>query len=220
MKTIALIAQKGGVGKTTIAIHLAAAFAAEGRATLILDIDPQASATEWKDHRTAEFPAVLSIQPSRLTRVMQEARSIGTEVLVIDTAPHSESTALEAARAADLILVPSQPTIMDLRALAKTIALLKLVNKPAFAVLNNVPHQGPVASEAGQLILEEFGIAVAPVRFGDRVAYSRCMIEGQTAQEFEPLGKAATEVAQAHKWISALLHFPTGRCGIEKEKVA
>lgn len=220
MKTIALIAQKGGVGKTTIAIHLAAAFAAEGRATLILDLDPQASATEWKDHRAAEFPAVLSIQPSRLTKVMEEARSIGTEVLVIDTAPHSESTALEAARAADLILVPSQPTIMDLRALAKTADLLKLVNKPAFAVLNNVPHQGTIASEAGQLIVEEFGIAVAPIRFGDRVAYSRCMIEGQAAQEFEPQGKAAAEVAQAHKWISALLHLPTERRAVEKEKVA
>ena len=99
MHVIALIAQKGGVGKTTIAIHLATAFAAEGRATLILDLDPQASATEWKDHRATEFPAVLSIQPSRLGKVMEEAKSIGTEILILDTAPHSEGTSLEAARA-------------------------------------------------------------------------------------------------------------------------
>ena len=205
MHIIALIAQKGGVGKTTIAIHLATAFAAEGRATLILDLDPQASATEWKDHRAAEFPAVLSIQPSRLGKVMKEAKSIGTEILILDTAPHSEGTSLEAARAADLVLVPCQPTIMDLRAMSKTTDLLRLVRKPAYAVLNGVPHQGTVADEAAQMIMDSFGLAVAPARFGDRVAYSRCMIEGQAAQEFEPNGKAAGEVVLAHEWISALL---------------
>lgn len=205
MHIIALIAQKGGVGKTTIAIHLATAFAAEGRATLILDLDPQASATEWKDHRVDEFPAVLSIQPSRLGKVMEEAKSIGTEVLILDTAPHSEGTSLEAARAADLVLVPCQPTIMDLRAMSKTADLLRLVKKPAHAILNGVPHQGTVADEAAQMITSSFGLAVAPARFGDRVAYSRCMIDGQAAQEFEPDGKAASEVKLAHEWVSALL---------------
>ena len=205
MQTIALIAQKGGVGKTTIAIHLATAFAKAGRATLILDLDPQASASEWKDHRSDEFPAVLSIQPSRLTKVMQQAREIGTEILILDTAPHSESTTLEASRAADLILIPCQPTIMDLRAMSKTVDLLRLVSKPTYAILNNVPHQGTVADEAAETIAEQFKIAVAPVRIGDRVAFSRCMINGQAAQEIEPDGKAASEVARAHTWVSALL---------------
>ena len=211
MHIIALIAQKGGVGKTTIAIHLATAFAAEGRATLILDLDPQASATEWKDHRAAEFPAVLSIQPSRLGKVMEEAKAIGTEILILDTAPHSESTSLEAARAADLVLVPCQPTIMDLRAMTKTVELLSLVKKPAYAILNSVPHQGTVADEAAQMITDTFGLAMAPVRFGDRVAYSRCMIEGQAAQEFEPGGKAAREVTLACEWASALLNSQTSK---------
>ena len=211
MHIIALIAQKGGVGKTTIAIHLATAFAAEGRATLILDLDPQASATEWKDHRAAEFPAVLSIQPSRLGKVMEEAKAIGTEILILDTAPHSESTSLEAARAADLVLVPCQPTIMDLRAMTKTVELLSLVKKPAYAILNSVPHQGTVADEAAQMITDTFGLPMAPVRFGDRVAYSRCMIEGQAAQEFEPGGKAAREVTLACEWASALLNSQTSK---------
>lgn len=211
MHTIALIAQKGGVGKTTIAIHIATAFAAEGRATLILDLDPQASASEWKDHRIAEFPAVLSIQPSRLGKVMEEAKLIGTDVLILDTAPHSESTALEAARVADLVLVPCQPTIMDLRAMSKTVELLRLVKKPAYAVLNSVPHQGSIADEAAQMIVDSFGLLMAPVRFGDRVAYSRCMIAGQAAQEIEPSGKAAREVAQAREWISALVGFPASK---------
>jgi chromosome partitioning protein len=174
-------------------------------------LDPQASATEWKDHRAAEFPAVLSIQPSGLGKVMEEARSIGTDVLILDTAPHSESTALEAARMADLILVPCQPTIMDLRAMSKTVELLKLVKKPAYAVLNSVPHQGSVADEAAQMIVDSFGLPMAPVRFGDRVAYSRCMIAGQAAQELDPSGKAASEVAQACKWVSALVSLPASK---------
>ena len=209
MHVIALVAQKGGVGKTTLAIHLATAFAAEGRATLVIDLDPQASAAEWRDHRAAEFPAVLSIQPSRLGKVMQEASAIGTEVLILDTAPHSEGTTLEAARAAHLVLVPCQPTIMDLRAMSRTAELLRLVKAPAHVVLNAVPHQGTIADEAAQMIEDGLGLPVAPVRLGDRVAYSRCMITGQAAQEIEPEGKAAREVERARQWVSALLRLPT-----------
>lgn len=205
MQTVALIAQKGGVGKTTLAIHLATAFASEGRNTLLLDLDPQASATEWKDHRLNDAPAVLSIQPTRLAKVLEEARSIGTDIVILDTAPHSESTALEAARAADLILVPCQPTIMDLRAMSKTVELLRMVGKSAFAVLNSVPHQGSGGQEAADTITSSFGLEVADARFGDRVAFSRCMISGEAAQEVEPQGKAASEVTALHQWVIAHL---------------
>src|SRR5215213_8052322 len=103
MRTIALINQKGGVGKTTVALHLAAAFWQRGENVLILDLDPQASATEWHDAREAELPHVESVQPARLAKVMEHAKEIGTGLLIIDTAPHAESTALEAARASDLV---------------------------------------------------------------------------------------------------------------------
>lgn len=210
MKIIAAIAQKGGSGKTTLAIHLATAFSAEGKATLLLDLDPQTSATEWRDHRATDTPEVMSIQPSRLPRFVDQAREIGTEILILDTAPHSEATALDAARMADLILVPCQPTIMDLRALRKTADLLRLVNRTgAFAILNSVPHQGSVADEAAETITQDYGLPVAPVRLGDRVAYSRCMIEGQAAQELEPDGKAAREVAQLLAWVKAQLAIHT-----------
>lgn len=217
MQTIALIAQKGGVGKTTLAIHLATAFAATGKNTLLLDLDPQASAAEWKDHRADEAPAVLSIQPSRLVKVLEEAKSMGADVVILDTAPHSESTALEAAKAADLILVPCQPTIMDLRAMSKTVDLLKLVGKAAFAVLNSVPHQGTGGQEAAEAIASTFGLQVAQPSFGDRVAFSRCMISGQAAQEVEPQGKAATEVNALFDWVVAQLHDRT-RAPVRKKQ--
>jgi chromosome partitioning protein len=200
MRTIALINQKGGVGKTTVALHLAAAFWQHGRNTLILDLDPQASAAEWHDARSAEMPHVESIQPARLAKVVEHAREIATGVLILDTAPHAEATAIEAARCADLVLVPCQPSIMDLRAMRKTIELLKLVKVPAFAILNGVPAHGVVADEAAEMIETGLGLPVCPIRLGDRVAYNRCLISGQTAQEFEPHGKAAREIEQLHTW--------------------
>src|SRR3954453_20154917 len=195
MLTIALISQKGGVGKTTLAIHLATAFEAEGRQTLLVDLDPQTSAAEWKDARQAERPYVMAVPPSRLTKTLEAARENGAEMVVVDTAPHSEGTALDAARAADLILVPCQPSIMDLRAMRKTADILNYLKKPTYAVLNEVSAHGTVADEAARAITAQFGMPVAPVRMGQRVAFNRCLLTGQTAQEYEPGGKAAQEVA-------------------------
>jgi chromosome partitioning protein len=200
MRTIALVNQKGGCGKTTLALHLAAAFWLSGENALLVDLDPQASATEWHDARENPMPHVESVQPARLGKVIAHAREIGTGALIIDTAPHNEAAALDAARAADLVIVPCQPSIMDLRAMRKTADLLRLVKVPAVAVLNGVPSFGTVADEAAEMISEALGLPVCPVRIGDRVAYSRCLISGQVAQEVEPKGKAAGEVEQLHMW--------------------
>jgi chromosome partitioning protein len=207
MRTIALVNQKGGCGKTTVALHLAAAFWQAGENTLVLDLDPQASAAEWHDARTDPLPHVESVQPARLAKVVAHARDIATGVLVLDTAPHSEAASLEAARCADLVLVPCQPSIMDLRAMRKTVDLLKLVKVPAFAVLNNVPPYGSIGDEAAQTIAEDLGLPVCPVRLGDRVAYNRCLITGQVAQEFEPQGKAAREIEQLYMWTCEQLNM-------------
>lgn len=211
MQAIALISQKGGVGKTTVAIHLATSFAAAGYNTLLLDLDPQASAAGWKDAREDETPPVMTIPASRLPRVAEEVRGVGTDILILDTAPHSEGTALDAARIANLILVPCQPSIMDLRAMRTTTNLLHHIRKPTYAVLNGVAAQGNVADEAVAAISEEFGLAVCPHRLGDRVAFNRCLITGQTAPEYEPTGKAAAEALALYKWICKLVSLPCSK---------
>lgn len=216
MKTIALISQKGGGGKTTIAVHLATALQAAGHETLVIDLDPQASASEWKDARASERPYVMSVPSSRLLKALDTARQGGAAVAVIDTAPHSEGTALEAARNADLILVPCQPSIMDLRAMRKTADLLNYLSKPTFAVLNEVAAQGSVADDAARAITLQFGLPVAPVRLGQRIAFNRCLLTGQTAQEVEPDGKAAMEVAALSEWVSAQVGLRTSAPGHSK----
>src|ERR1700712_2962250 len=132
------------------------------------------------------MPGVIAIPSSRLPKVLKELEDRGADVVILDTAPHSEGTALDAARAADLILVPCQPSIMDLRAMRKTTDLLNYLKKPTYAVLNEVAPHGPVADEAGKAITAQFGMPMCPIRLGQRVAFNRCLLTGQTAQEYEP----------------------------------
>jgi chromosome partitioning protein len=113
MKTVAVISQKGGAGKSTLALHLAVAAEIAGLATIVIDLDPQASAATWKDLRKADTPSVTSVQAARLPQIMATAVEHGIQLAVIDTAPHSETAALAAARAADFILIPCRPAILD-----------------------------------------------------------------------------------------------------------
>jgi chromosome partitioning protein len=211
MKTIAILSQKGGAGKTTLALHLAVAAVQDHLNTLVVDLDPQASAAKWGDRRKAELPVVVSSHASRLGSVLDNARANEGQLAILDTAPHSDSIAVQAARAADLILVPCRPAILDLEAIATTLDLVRTASKPALAVLNAIAPVGTEADEAAEAITE-LGAEVCPVRLVSRVAFSRALLTGLTAQEFEPEGKAAGEIQSLHKFISARVHmFNTNR---------
>ncbi len=199
MKTVAVISRKGGAGKTTLAIHLAVAASRSGKEAAIVDLDPQASAAGWGDSRTEKTPAVVSAQAARLPKVLEAAALAGAALAVIDTAPHSENAALAAVRAADLILIPCRPAILDLRAIGDTIDLVNLAKKMAFVVLNAVPPRGSLAEEAIEAITP-FGVPVAPIRVGQRATFVHALTLGLTAEEYEPEGKAAEEIQLLYKW--------------------
>ncbi len=201
MKVIAIISQKGGAGKTTLALHLGVAAEQDNKSTAIIDLDPQASATGWGDSREAEAPAVVSAQASRLTKVLDAARAGGADYVIIDTAPHSESAALAAARAADFILIPCRPAILDLRAISDSIDLAKLAEKPSAVVLNAVPPRGSLAQDAEEAVTG-YGVPIVPIHIGQRAAFQHALTVGQTAQEYEPNGKAAEEITQLYRWIN------------------
>jgi chromosome partitioning protein len=193
MLTIAIISQKGGTGKTTIALNLAVASEQAGRSAVIVDLDPQASAKQWHDSREADAPIVISAHASRLDDVLIAAKDNGAGLTIIDTAPHSETDALKAARAADLILIPCRPAVLDLRAIASTKELADLSKTPATAVINAAPPRGHLSDEAADAI-RGYGLDVAPVTLTQRAAFVHCVTLGQSVLEYEPDGKAAQEV--------------------------
>lgn len=204
MHTIAIISQKGGAGKTTVAVNLAIEAERGGISAAIIDLDPQASAMGWGDSREREAPAVVSAQASRLTHVLETARSNGAGLAIIDTAPHSESASLAAARAADLILIPCRPAILDLRAISQTIELARLAGRPAAVILNSVPSRGTLALEA-EAAIEGYEIDIAPVHLGQRAAFVHSLTNGLTAQEIDPEGKAAREIKRLFRWMTQQL---------------
>ena len=206
MKTIAIVSQKGGSGKTTLALHLAVASASAGHNTAVIDLDPQASAANWSDRREAELPVVLSAHASRLRQEIARVREIGGEMLYVDTAPHSDSAALEAARTvADLVLIPCRPAILDLEAITNTLAFLRTTGTPILVVLNAIAATGQDALQAEEA-LATHQVETCPVRLGRRVAFARALVAGQAAQEFEPDGKAAQEIARLHTFILERVH--------------
>jgi chromosome partitioning protein len=208
MKIVAIISQKGGAGKTTLAVHLAAAAAAAGHSTAIIDLDPQATAASWSDRRTAEAPEVISGQATRLPALVNAARQNGANFLVLDTAPNADQVVSLAARAADLVLIPCRAAAFDLEAIETTLMLAKAAMKPAYVVLNAVPPRSGIGKEAADGLASK-GVAVAPQQITHRAAFAHGVIDGRTAQEFEPHGKAAEEVAALYTWLCGIVDMPT-----------
>lgn len=218
MKTIAIISQKGGTGKTTLALNLAVAGELAKVKTAIIDLDPQASAKEWSDSRDSDSPAVVSAQASRLGEVLDTAKEHGAGLVIIDTAPHSESSALAAARAADLILIPCRPGILDLRAIAASADICSLAKAQGIAVINSAPPRGSLGYEAADAI-KGYGLGVAPVTIGQRMAFVHSLTEGKTVLEYEPDGKAAQEIKGLYMWVCKHVDMLT-RSHVKKKVVS
>ena len=204
MRTVALISQKGGSGKTTLALHLAVAAARAGNVAVV-DLDPQQSAARWADRRATPAPVVLAVPPARLREELERVASAGADVVFIDTPPRAgaDNAALEAARAADVVLLPCRPAILDLEAVASTVERIRSVTRaPAVAVLNGCASRGQDADHAAEALASFDDLQVCPVRIGQRVAFSRALLDGRTAQEIEPGGRAADEIARLHVFIA------------------
>lgn len=212
MHTIAILSQKGGTGKTTLALNLAIAAETAGHPAVVIDLDPQASAKGWHDNREQESPVVISVQAARLAEALRTAEDHGAKVAVIDTAPHSESASLAAARAASLVLIPCRPGILDLRAIAASADICALAKSPAAAVINAVPPRGPLGDEASEAIAG-YGLAVSPVRIGQRMAFVHSLTAGQAVIEYEPDGKAAQEIKALYAWTCTHVQSSTREPG-------
>jgi chromosome partitioning protein len=195
MQVIAIVSQKGGVGKSTLAVHLATEAVAQGRRALLLDLDPQGSAMEWANRRGDRPPDVSGANPASIAKEIERAKADGYDLVVVDTAPHADHAALQAARAADLVAIPCRPSTFDIAAISATLDLCKLANKQSVVVLNAAPIRSRVTIEAVEAITEKGG-KVSSVIIRQRVSFQHCMIDGRTAAEYEPGGAAADEITR------------------------
>ena len=204
MKTVAIISQKGGAGKSVMTVHLAVVAEQRGFRAAVFDLDPQASATRWADKRKSSTPVVVPAQASRLPNLLEQASAQSADLVLIDSAPNADSASLAAARAADLILIPCRPAMFDLDAIGATLNLATVANKPAWVVLNAVPSQGKLGAEA-MAALQQGGVQVAPPMLHQLVGFSHAVNDGRTAPEYDPKSRAASEIKALFAWLTKAL---------------
>ncbi len=193
MFVLALVCQKGGAGKTTMAIHLAVEGHRRGLRTLLIDVDTQASAAKIMDRRGDDPPDIATEAAGRLERAIHAAEAEGYDLVLIDTAPQADRAAAQAARVADIVVAPVQPSIVDLDAVDATVDVCKLAGVDVVFVLNRVPAQGNEVLGTAEAIRKR-GMRVSAVRWGERKAFKYPFMRGLVAQEVEPDSKAAAEV--------------------------
>ncbi len=211
MKVISFVCQKGGTSKTTTAINLAVEALAYGLEVVVIDLDPQVSACDWKDIRGDIAPVVASTPVPHLERTLRAAEENGADLVIIDTAGRTNDAASAAARVADLILVPLQPSLIDLKTLGATLEIIRLAgDRPARAIITRVKAAG-TRHEDTAAWLKGQGIEVCPVMLGERVTYQDAYAQGLAVVEAEPNGKAASEIREVYLYASHLLNLPTTR---------
>lgn len=207
MKTIsklAIMSQKGGTGKTNAAVNLAVAAQRAGHTVALIDLDPQASAAKWGVRRKDKAMLVYSAHASMLQETLYKAEQDSASFIVIDTQGSTDTSLVKIAKASDIILIPCSPGIFDVEAIESTIAATAMANKPARIFFNEVDHTSSIIDEV-KIAVEEYDVPCAPCMFGDRVVFKRSVIYGLGAQEYEPLGKAASEVTALFKYVSKQL---------------
>lgn len=201
MHIITLAAQKGGVGKTTLAVNVAVAAQAAGIKTALFDLDPQESATAWSERRTAELPHVEPISARRLDQAIDAAAANGFALTIIDTPPAAGAEAAAAAQRADLVVIPCRPSLIDLDAIKRTAQLINSTGRTGVVVLNAAPPTATTLLDDARMLAEATGLRVARAVLRERSAYRAAWPYGLGVSEHEPKGKAAVEIAVLQNYL-------------------
>lgn len=210
MSTVAIVGQKGGIGKTTLSIHLAVAATLAGHTTALIDLDPQGYAAGWGDIREnadipdKDSPVVISAHASRLPQVVAKAAEHGITFAIIDTPAQLEAPVTAAAKVATLALIPCLPAMFEVRAIEPTIELAENKNASTHVVFNAVPPRSSKLFEAKRAV-RDYNVKCAPCIVGRRIILSHVLVDGKTAQEADPESKAATEINTLYKYLEKQL---------------
>ena len=200
LRTIAVVSRKGGSGKTTVAVQLAIGLWLRGKRTLLADTDPQHSSADVLKNRSGDGPAVMLATAPDLVSLQSTAVRDGFDALLIDTPAVVEEETAAAIVLADLAVMVLRPTFLDLAAAVNTSRLIRQLRKPGLLILNQAPvARGAVEPPAVKRTLEALQLLrlpVAPAVLRSRALFQTAMESGRSAEELEPEGAAAREVAQ------------------------
>jgi len=200
-QVITIAQQKGGAGKTTLAAHIAVALATPKKKVVAVDIDPQGSLSTWFEMRgdTVGNPDIRTVTGWRLSTEVDRLKR-DHDYIVIDSPPHAETDAKAAIRAADIVVIPVQPSPMDLWATRATVDAAAAEKTAALVVLNRMPPRAKLADIITGKVAE-LGLPVARTTLGNRVALAAAMMEGKGITEHRGTSVAAKEVKALVKEI-------------------
>jgi chromosome partitioning protein len=199
MKVITLVTQKGGSGKTTLCVSLAVAAQEAGHTVCILEMDRQATASQWAQARKGEPPEVAQVAADRIETTLEKVRGGEFDYVFIDT-PGIDSPGTNAAiRHADLCIIPCRPTPADLRAIGPTLSTIHRLEKQFAFVLNQTPPKSYRVRDTSEG-LKVMGL-LAEVNIVMRNDHQDAMGTGQGVTEMNPTGPAATEIRALWSWI-------------------
>ena len=211
-RVIALLNQKGGAGKTTLATHLAGELAMQGRAVTLLDADPQGSALDWAQRRLqsggSHLYGVFGLARDSLHHEVP-AIAQQSEFVVIDGPPRVAALARSALLAADLVLIPVQPSAYDVWATQEMVSLITEAKvfrpqlRAAFVINRRVV--GTVIGREARAALADQPFPTLSADVAQRIAFADCVAAGKLVSEVSAKGAAAREVAAMAQAVLELL---------------
>jgi chromosome partitioning protein len=201
MRIIAFASQKGGVGKTTLAGHLAVEAEKQGAGPVaLLDTDPQGSLAAWWNVRAANTPIFVRGELANLKNQLDQLAAAGIGLVLIDTPPAITENITAVVRQADLVLIPTRPSPHDLRAVGATVDLVEGTGKPMVFIVNGATTRAKITGDAA-IALSQHG-TVAPVTIHHRIDFAVSMIDGRTAGELDAKSNSGREIADLWNYVN------------------
>lgn len=200
---LVLASQKGGVGKTALSAHLAVAAELAGAGPIVLyDTDPQQSLAEWWRERDADTPQLARGGIPELPETLARLGEARARLVVIDTPPALTDAIHAVMQHADFVLVPTQDGITDLKAIGRTVQLIRELDRPYAFALTFVKPGTSQATDAATA-LSKFGPLAGVVCH--RMLFKTAFNDSRTAQEIEPKGKAAAEIERVWEYVGSAM---------------
>lgn len=204
MKTIVFAASKGGVGKTTLCAALSSHAGSDGKKKVaIIDLDPQGSLTAWWNSREHDSPELIEANAGKLPEILSQAQEAGYDYVFIDTPPAHMKTIETGIENADYVLVPCQPSPVDIAAIGDTLATIEDLRKPFAFVMNRVIARTRIGEQAILLLANHGKVAGQPI--AQRTAFATAMTDGRSAPEVNGGKQAEVEIDALWKFLQTNL---------------